>query len=61
MSQIFIFFINMLPKKKTSATAIPSTSLPPPLEQIGGGMDAGGRMDVDEEAHDAARSKNKAA
>ena len=51
----------MPPKKKTSAAAAPSTSLPPPLEQTGGGMDAGGRMDVDEEAHDAARSKNKAA
>ena len=58
---IFIPFINMPPKKKTSAAAAPSTSLPPPLEQTGGGMDAGGRMDVDEEAHDAARSKNKAA
>ena len=51
----------MPPKKKTSAAAAPSTSLPPPLEQTGGGMDAGGRMDVDEEAHDAARSKNKVA
>ena len=51
----------MPPKKKTSAAAAPSTSLPPPLEQTGGGMDAAGRMDVDEEAHDAARSKNKAA
>ena len=51
----------MPPKKKTSASAAPSTSLSPPLEQTGGGMDAGGRMDVDEEAHDAARSKDKAA
>ena len=51
----------MPPKKKTSAAAAPSTSLPPPWEQTGGGMDAGGRMDVDEEAHDAARSKDKAA
>ena len=51
----------MPPKKKTSAAAAPSTSLPPPLEQTSGGMDAGGRKDVDEEAHDAARSKNKAA
>ena len=51
----------MPPKKKTSAAAAPSTSLPPPLEQTGGGMDASGRTDVDEEAHDAARSKNKAA
>ena len=51
----------MPPKKKTSAAAAPSTSLPPPLEQTSGGMDASGRKDVDEEAHDAARSKNKAA
>ena len=51
----------MPPKKKTSASAAPSASLPPPLEQTGGGMDAGGRMGLDEEAHDAARSKNKAA
>ena len=51
----------MPPKKKTSAAAAPSTSLPPPLEQTGGGMDAGGRMDVDEEAYDAAKSKDKAA
>ena len=51
----------MPPKKKTSAAAAPSTSLPPPLEQTGGGMDAGGRMDIDEEAYDAARSKDKAA
>ena len=51
----------MPPKKKTLAAAAPFTSLPPPLEQTGGGMDAGGRTDVDEEAHDAARSKNKAA
>ena len=27
----------------------------------GGGMDAGGRTDVDEEAHNAAKSKGKAA
>ena len=51
----------MPPKKKTSAAAALSSSLPPPLEQTGGGMDAGGRIDVDEEAHDAARSKNKTA
>ena len=51
----------MPPKKKTSVAAAPSTSFPPPLEQTGGGMDAGGRMDVDEEAYDAARSKDKAA
>ena len=48
-------------KKKVSAAAAPSTSLPPPPEQTGGGLDAGGRTDVDEEAHDAARSKDKAA
>ena len=51
----------MPPKKKTSAAAAPSTSLPPPLEQTSGGVDAGGRKDADEEAHNAARSKNKAA
>ena len=51
----------MPPKKKTSAAAAPSTPLPPPLEQTSGGMDTGGRNDVDEEGHDAARSKNKAA
>ena len=51
----------MPPEKKTSAAAAPSTSLPPPLEQTSGGVDAGERKDVDEEAHDAARSKNKAA
>ena len=51
----------MPPKKKTSAAAAPSMSLPPPLEQTSGGMDAGGRTDVEEEAHDAARSKDKAA
>ena len=51
----------MPPKKKTSAAAAPSTSLPPPLEQTGGGVDAGGRTDIDEGAHGAARSKDKAA
>ena len=51
----------MPPKKETSAAAAPSTSLPPPLEQEDGGVDVGGRTDVDEEAHNAARSKDKAA
>ena len=51
----------MPPKKKDSEAAVPSASLSPPPEQTGGGVDAGGRMDVDEEAHNAARSKNKAA
>ena len=51
----------MPPKKKTSATAAPSTSFPPPLEQTGGGADAGGRTAVDEGAHSAAKSKDKAA
>ena len=51
----------MPPKKKTSAAAAPSTSLPPPLGQTSGGMDTDGRKNVDEEAHDAARSKDKAA
>ena len=48
-------------KKKTSAAAAPSTSLPPPPEQTGDGVDTDGRTDVDEEAHGAARSKDKAA
>ena len=51
----------MPPKKKASEAAVPSTSIPPPPEQTGGGVDVGRRMDVDEEAHDAARSKGKAA
>ena len=51
----------MPPKKKTSAAAVPSTSIPPPPEQMSGGEDAGGRTDFDEGAHDAARSKGKAA
>ena len=51
----------MPPKKKTSAAAVPSTSIPPPPEQTGGGVDAGGRTGVDEGAHGAARSKDKAA
>ena len=51
----------MPPKKKTSAAAAPSTSFPPPLEQTGGGVDAGGRTAVDEGAHSAAKSKDKAA
>ena len=48
-------------KKKTSVAAAPSTSLPPPLEQTGGGVDAGERTTVDEGAHSAAKSKDKAA
>ena len=51
----------MPPKKKTSAAAAPSTSLPPPPEQTGGGVDADGRTNVDKEANDVARSKDKAA
>ena len=51
----------MPPKKKTSAAAVPSTSIPPPPEQTGGGVDAGGRTGIDEGAHGAARSKDKAA
>ena len=60
-SQIFIFFIDMPPKKRTSAAAVPSTSIPPPPEQMGGGVDAGGRTDINKGAHDAAKSKDKAA
>ena len=51
----------MRPKKKASEAAVPSTSIPPPPEQTGGGVDAGGRTSIDEGAHDAARSKDKAA
>ena len=51
----------MPPKKKASAAAVPSTSIPPSPEQTGGGVDAGGRTDIDEGAHGAARSKDKAA
>ena len=51
----------MPPKKKASEAAVPSTSIPPPPEQTGGGVDAGGRTGIDEGAHGAARSKDKAA
>ena len=51
----------MPPKKKASEVAAPSTSIPPPPEQTGGGVDAGGGTGADEGAHDAARSKDKAA
>ena len=51
----------MPPKKKDSEAAIPSASLSPPPEQTGGGVDAGGRMGVDEGALSAAKSKDKAA
>ena len=51
----------MPPKKKASAEAVPSTLIPPPPEQTGGGVDAGGRTGIDEGAHGAARSKDKAA
>ena len=51
----------MPPKKKDSEAAVPSASLSPPPEQTGGGVDAGGRTAVDEGAHSAAKSKDKAA
>ena len=51
----------MPPKKKASGATAPSASLPPPPEQADGGVDAGGRMDIDEGAHSAAKSKDKAA
>ena len=51
----------MPPKKKASAAAAPSTSIPPPPEKTSGGVDARGRTDIDEGAHGAARSKDKAA
>ena len=41
--------------------AVPSTSIPPPPEQTSDGVDTGGRTGVDEGAHGAARSKDKAA
>ena len=48
-------------KKNASEAAVPSTSIPPPPEQTGGGVDAGGRTGIDEGAHGAARSKDRAA
>ena len=51
----------MPPKKKASEAAAPSAPSPPPLEQTADGEDAGGRTGVDEEAHSAARSKDKVA
>src|SRR4051812_25185468 len=51
----------MPPKKKPSEAAAPSASNPPPPEQMAGGEDAGGRTGVDEGAHGATRSKDKAA
>ena len=51
----------MSPKKKAPEAAAPSASNPPPPEQTAGGVDAGGRTDVDEGTHGAARSKDKAA
>jgi len=51
----------MPPKKKASEAAAPSAPNPPPPEQTADGADAGGRTGVDEGAHGAARSKDKAA
>ena len=51
----------MPPKKKASEAAAPSAPNPPPPEQTTDGADAGGRTGVDEGAHGAARSKDKAA
>ena len=51
----------MPPKKKASEAAAPSAPNPPPSEQTADGADAGGRTGVDEGAHGAARSKDKAA
>ena len=50
----------MPPKKKDSEAAVPSASLSLPPEQTGGGVDAGGRMGVDEGTLNAAKSKDKA-
>ena len=51
----------MPPKKKTSEAVVLSASIPPPPEQTSGGVDADGRTDMDEGAHGATRSKDKAA
>src|SRR3954465_668197 len=51
----------MPPKKKASEAAAPSATDPPPPEQTAGGEDASERTGVDEGAHGAARSKDKAA
>src|SRR3990170_773355 len=65
----------MPPKKKTSGAIGPSTSTPPVLEQTGGEVGAGGRVNIDmgpsqphveqsfvgEGAHGTARSKEKVA
>ena len=51
----------MPPKKKASEGAAPSTSILPPPEQTGSGVDTGGRTGIDEGAHGATRSKDKAA
>src|SRR3954466_6763644 len=51
----------MPPKKKASEAATPSASKPPPPEQTAGGEDTGRRTGIDEGAHGAARSKDKAA
>ena len=48
-------------KKKASGATVPSTSIPPPPEQTGGVVGAGGRTGVDEGANNAAGSKDKAA
>src|SRR6187399_1006801 len=48
-------------KKKASEAPAPSASIPPPPEPTAGGVDAGGRTDVDEGTHGAARSKDKVA
>ena len=49
----------MPPKKKASEAAAPSAPNPPPPEPTAGGVDAGGRTDVGEETHGAAKSKDK--
>src|SRR3954468_17492638 len=51
----------MTPKKKALEAAAPSATNPPSPQQMAGGGDAGGRTGVDEGAHGAARSKEKAA
>ena len=51
----------MPPKRKASEAAVPSALIPLPPEQTSGGVDVGGSTGIDEGAHGAARSKDKAA
>ena len=50
----------MPPKKKASEVVGPSASIPPPEEQTGSGVDAGGGTGADGGTHIVTRSKDKA-